>query len=110
MASCVVTVSQFDEEHTLTDTLSGSATNEEGAYGSFGVSWSEEASGSTELPAPATAAESTSSDEAGSSKSTLGSKDRALTPVTNQPNRWCVDGQCQVYSDTKFLNAKEVMT
>ena len=54
----VVTASQSDEKRTLTATPSGLATNEEGASGSLGVSLSEEASGSAEVPAPATAAES----------------------------------------------------
>ena len=58
VASGVVTASQTDEERTLTGTPSGSSTNEEGVSGSFGVSWSEEASGSAEVPAPATAAAS----------------------------------------------------
>ena len=93
VASGVVTASQSDEEHKLTGTPSGSATNEEGASGSLGVSWSEEASGSAEVPAFATGAASASSDETDSSESTLGSPARALTPVTDQPNRWCVDGQ-----------------
>ena len=83
VASGVFTASQSDEERKLTHTPSGSATNEEGASGSLGVSWSEEASGSTEVPAPATAAESTSSDEADSSESTPDSPDRALTSVTD---------------------------
>ena len=52
VASGVVTASQFDEERTLTGTPFGSATNEEGASGSFGVSWSEEASGSAEVLYP----------------------------------------------------------
>ena len=69
----------------------------------------EEASGSTEVLAPATAAASASSDEADSSKTTPGSPTCDLTPVTDQPNRWCVDGQYQVYSDAKFLNDKGVM-
>ena len=54
VVSGVVTASQSDEERTLTGTPSGSATHEEGASGSLGVSWSEEASGSSEVPAPAT--------------------------------------------------------
>ena len=49
VVSGVVTASQSDEEHTLTGTPSGSATN-------LGVSWSEEAYGSAQFPAPATAA------------------------------------------------------
>ena len=50
--SGVVATSQSDEERTLTGTPSVSATNEEGASGSLGVSWSEEASGSAEVPHP----------------------------------------------------------
>ena len=106
----VVTASQSDEKHTLTGTPSGSATNEEGAFVSLGVSWSEEVSDSAEIPAPATAAASASSDEAESSESTSGSPAQAPTPATDQPNRWCVDGQFQVYSDAKFLTDKGVMT
>ena len=110
MESDVVTASQTDEEHTLTGTPFGSATNEEGASGSLGVSLTEKASGSAEVIAPATAAEFASSDEASSSESTPDSLTGALTPVIDQSNRWCVDGQYQVYSDAIFLNDKEVMT
>ncbi|TMW99023.1 hypothetical protein EJD97_003176, partial [Solanum chilense] len=85
VASGVVTASQFDAERTLTGTPTGSATHKEGASGSLGVSWSEEASGSAEVPAPATAAQSTACDEADSSKSTPGSPTCALTPVVDQP-------------------------
>ena len=62
-----------DEECTLTDTPSWSATNEEEASGSLGVLWSEEASRSTDVPAPATAPQTASSDEADSSEFTPGS-------------------------------------
>ena len=61
VSSGVVTASQSDEERTLTGTPSRSATNEEGASGSLGVSWSVEASGFAEVPAPATPAVSASS-------------------------------------------------
>ena len=93
MVSGVVIAAQSNEELTLTGTPSVSATNEVGASVSFGVSWSEETSISAEVPAPVTAAASASSDKAGSLESTPGSPARALTSVTNQPNRWCVDGQ-----------------
>ena len=93
VASGVVTASQSDEERTLTGTPSRSATNEEGAFGSLGVSLSEEASGSAEVPTPATAAASASSDETDSSDSTSGSPAQAPTPSTDHPNRCCVDGQ-----------------
>ena len=65
---------------------------------------------SADVSAPATTAQSASSDEADSSYSTLGSPNHALTPVAYQPNQWCVDGQYQVYSDAMFLNDKVVMT
>ena len=83
VASGVVTASQSDEECTLTGTPSGLATNEEGASGSLGVSWSEEASGSAEVPAPATAAASASSDEADSSDSTSGAPAQVPTPASD---------------------------
>ena len=83
VASGVVTTSQSDEERTLTGTPSGSATNEEGASGSLGVSWSEKASGSAEVPAPATAAALASSDEADSSDSTFGSPAQVPTAATD---------------------------
>ena len=110
VASGVVTASQSDEERTLTGTPSGSATNEEGASGSLGVSWFEEASGSAEVPTPATAAVSASSDEVDSSDSTSGAPAQVPTPASDHPNRWCVNGQFQVYSDAKFLTDKGVMT
>ena len=106
----VVTGSQSDEERTLIGTPSGSATHEKGVSGSLGVSWSEEASGSAEFPTPTTAAQSASSDKADSTNSTLGSPNCVLTLVADQPNKWYVDGQYQVYSDAMFLNDKGVMT
>nr|XP_010324809.1 uncharacterized protein LOC104648697 [Solanum lycopersicum] len=87
VASSVITTSQSDEERTLTDIPSGSATNEKRASGSLGVSWSEEASGSAEVTAPANTAASAFSDDADSSDSTLGSPAHSLTPATNQPNQ-----------------------
>ena len=84
VASGVVTASQFDEEHTLTGTPSGSATHEEGASGSLGVLWSKEASRSAEVPAPTISAQSTSSDEGDSPDSTPGSPTGAPTPIVNQ--------------------------
>ena len=110
MASGVVTPFQSDEERTLTGTPFGSATNKEGASGSLGVSWSEEASGSAEVPAPATAAASSSSDKDYSSDSTSGAPAQVPTPAFDQRNRWCVDYKCKVYSDAKILTDKGVMT
>ena len=64
VASGVVTASQSDEERILTGTPSVSVTNTEGASGFFGLSWSEEASIYAEVPAPATAVASASSNVA----------------------------------------------
>ena len=52
----------------------------------------EEASGSAKVPEPATVEQFASSNEVDSPDSTPGSPTGALTPVTDQPNRWCVDG------------------
>ena len=92
VASSVLTTAQSDEERTLTSTHFGSAPHEEGAFGSLGVSWLDEAFGSAEVPASATSAQSTSSDGADCPDSTPGLPTGALTFVANQPNRWCVDG------------------
>ena len=110
VASGVITASQSDKGRTHTGTPSGSATHEEGASGSLGVSWSVEAFGSTKVLAPTTDTQSASSNEAESPDSTPGSSIGVLKPVANQLNRWCVDGQYQVYSYAKFLNDKGVMT
>ena len=106
----VVTTAQSDEERTVTGIPSGSATQVEGVSGSLGVFLSEEASRSTELPAPATAAMFASFDEADSPVSNLGSPIGALTPVSDQPNRWCVGRNYQVNSTAKFPNDKGIVT
>ena len=43
-------------------------------------------------------------------ESTPSSPTRALTLVADHPNRWCVYGKYQVYSNAKFQNDKGVMT
>ena len=62
-----------------------------------------------EVSTPATATKSSSSDEANNPDSTPGSPIGVPAPVVDQPKRWCVDGQYQVYSDDMFLNDKGVM-
>ena len=104
MASGVVTASRSDEERTLIDTPSRSGKHEEGECGSLGVSWSEEASMSAEVPAPATFAQSASSYEADSSDSTPGSPTRALTPVVDEPKRWCVNWVTKTKGSIKKTN------
>ncbi|TMX00848.1 hypothetical protein EJD97_025831 [Solanum chilense] len=110
LAFSVVTASHSDEEFTLIGTPSGSATQEEGVSGSLGVLWSEEASRFAKVSTPATVAQSSSSDEADSRDSTPGPPIGVPALVADQPKRWCVDRQYQVYSNAKLLNDKEVMT
>ena len=83
VASGVVTASQSDEERTLIGTPSWSATYKEGVSCSLRVSWSKEAFGSAKIPAPATAAQSASSDKADSSESIPSSPTRALTTIAD---------------------------
>ena len=106
VAFSVVTTSQSDEERTLTGTPSGSATHEEEASGSLGVSWLEEASGSAEIPASTASASSASYDDVDNYDFTPDFLTGALTPITDFPNRCCVDGQYQVYLNAMFLNNK----
>lgn len=49
-----------------------------------------------------------SSDEADSEDSTLVPQFDVPATVAYQPNRWCIEGQYQVYRDDKLLNDKEV--
>ena len=86
VASSVVTASQFDEERTLVGTPSWYVTHEERVSGTLGVLWSKEASKSAQIPVPATAAPSASSDEAETPSSTTGSLTGALTPLADQHN------------------------
>ena len=88
LESDIVTASQSDKEQTLTGTPFGLTTHEEVASISLGVSWSEEASWSAEVPAPATTTQSASSNEADSPDSTPGSPTGALTQVADKHNRW----------------------
>uniref|UniRef100_M1DX37 Integrase core domain containing protein n=1 Tax=Solanum tuberosum TaxID=4113 RepID=M1DX37_SOLTU len=50
-----------------------------------------------------------SSDEATSSESVPGPRNQNPTPVAGEPNRWCVEGQWQIYRDSKMINDKEKM-
>uniref|UniRef100_M1DQ81 Integrase core domain containing protein n=1 Tax=Solanum tuberosum TaxID=4113 RepID=M1DQ81_SOLTU len=50
-----------------------------------------------------------SSNEATSSESVPAPRNNDPTPVADEPNRWCVEGQWQIYRDTKMLNEKEKM-
>ena len=87
MESGVVTASQFYEERTLTCTPFGSATLEEGASDSLRVSWLEESYGSAEVSEPATAAQSTLSDDADNPDSIPVPLIGVPALVSNQPNQ-----------------------
>ncbi|KAG5609658.1 hypothetical protein H5410_020939, partial [Solanum commersonii] len=50
-----------------------------------------------------------SSDEATSSESVPVPRNEDPTPVAGEPNRWCVEGQWQIYRDAKMKNDKEKM-
>ena len=108
MASSVVTASQFDEERTLTGTPSGSATNEEGASGSLGVSWSEEAS--VRFPHPPLLQRRPRlmrlTVQTLHPAHQLRSQPQPLTSQTGGVS----SAKFQVYSDAKFLTDKGVMT
>uniref|UniRef100_M1DYU7 Integrase core domain containing protein n=1 Tax=Solanum tuberosum TaxID=4113 RepID=M1DYU7_SOLTU len=50
-----------------------------------------------------------SSDEATSSESVPAPQNDNPVPVVGDPNRWCVEGQWQIYWDAKMKNDKEIM-
>uniref|UniRef100_M1DHT2 Integrase core domain containing protein n=1 Tax=Solanum tuberosum TaxID=4113 RepID=M1DHT2_SOLTU len=50
-----------------------------------------------------------SSDEATISESVPIPRNKNPTPVAGEPNRWCVEGQWQIYRDAKIINDKEKM-
>ncbi|KAG5599181.1 hypothetical protein H5410_030551 [Solanum commersonii] len=47
-----------------------------------------------------------SSDETTSSEPIPAPPNDAPTPVAGEPNRWCVEGQWQIYRDAKMVNDK----
>ena len=89
---------------------SRSTTYSSSASDSKEVSSSEEVSWSKEAYAPATISQSATSDEVDSADSTPAPLTGVLAPVDDQPNQWCVQGQFQVYTDTKLPNDEGVMT
>ncbi|KAG5579544.1 hypothetical protein H5410_050171 [Solanum commersonii] len=53
--------------------------------------------------------QATSSDEATSSESIPTPPNDVPTPVAGELNRWCVEGQWQIYRDAKMVNEKQKM-
>ena len=71
---------------------------------------SEEVSGSEEAPTPATASQSALSNETDNAYLTPAPQTGVPTSVADHPNKWCVEGQYQIYTDAKMPNDKRFMT
>uniref|UniRef100_M1DSQ8 Integrase core domain containing protein n=1 Tax=Solanum tuberosum TaxID=4113 RepID=M1DSQ8_SOLTU len=95
----------------------GSTSGTESAHAS--ASESSHASGSESAHASGSNAKSAtgsgqneqaaSSDEATSSESVPVPRNENPTPVADEPNRWCVEGQWKIYRDAKMINDKKKM-
>ncbi|KAG5581728.1 hypothetical protein H5410_052355 [Solanum commersonii] len=100
------TIKAEEEEEDKQDQASGSessyASGSEFAHDAGSSAKSATGSGENDQAA--------SSDEATSSESIPAPQNDDPTPVADEPNRWCVEGQWQIYQDAKMKNDKEKMT
>uniref|UniRef100_M1DC75 Integrase core domain containing protein n=1 Tax=Solanum tuberosum TaxID=4113 RepID=M1DC75_SOLTU len=97
----VVTPSQSDEEDTQISSSDGSTFGPKSASASgFGFG---SASGSSSPGMTASSDEITSAEDIPVPPNTV------PAPVAEEPNKWCVDGQWQIYRDSRMINEKEQM-
>ena len=105
-----VTSTYSDEKSILTDKPSGSATYSEGASGFVESSGSKQSFFSMDTCGSKQTSASASFDKADTADSTPATQTGVPALVADHTNRWCVDGQYQVYTNTKIPNDKGVMT
>uniref|UniRef100_M1DJP9 Integrase core domain containing protein n=1 Tax=Solanum tuberosum TaxID=4113 RepID=M1DJP9_SOLTU len=86
---------------------SAPASGSQSAHSSQSESVHVSGSGSKSATASGENNQAASSDEATSSESIPVPQNDDPTPVAAEPNRWCVEGQWQIYRDAKMINDKQ---